>query len=470
LLAQLERGLALLTGGARDLPERQQAMTSTIAWSERLLTPTEQTLFRWLAVFEGGCTLEAIEAVCAASVVAAPLAGEPLVTLSALVDHSMIQVHQEGGETRYSMMRVIREYAVERLEACGEAEALRRACLEYYLGVAERGERVTQWSDQLTWLAWFERELPNLRGALAWACGRREVERGLRLMNALAGYWIHAGLLREADDWINRLLVDAPRPGDDHKTVLAATQAEALLVASGLAMRRADTHRAMGLAEQCLALARDLPGPMEAEALSTLGIGYSDLGDSEQAIALMEEALALHRRLGAPGIIAATLGRLGLFTMNLGQLARASAYLNEALPLARRAGDPTGVSFILGALALVACQEQDQAGALALAREALALERESGHPLVIGERLYVLCKVAVGTGEMERAARLYGSWRALMTRVGWELTPANLADLEGELATARTALGEERWAEAFAAGQALALEEVIAEALGDLPH
>ncbi|HEX9037480.1 MAG TPA: helix-turn-helix domain-containing protein [Ktedonobacterales bacterium] len=467
LLAQLERGLGLLAGGARDLPERQQTLDNTLAWSERLLAPDEQALFRRLAVFAGGCTLEAIEATCITPVGAAALAGEPLAPLSALVDHSLIQVRQEGGETRYSMLHVIRDFAAARLEASGEAEALRRARLHYYLGVAERVEGETHWSDQLTGRAWFERELPNLRGALAWASGRGEVERGLRLMNALAEYWIHAGLLQEAGDWYSRLLADALDAGDNHKNISAATQAKALLIASGLALRRADTHVAMRLAEQCLALARDLPGPMEADALTTLGIGYSDLGDNVQAIALLEEALASTRRLEAPGLTAATLGRLGLFTANLGQLARASAYLDEALSLARREGDPSGVSFILGALALVASSQRDQASAKALAREALVLARESGHPIQIGERLYVLCRVAIGTGEMARAARLYGVYQALMKRVGWALTPANLADLEGEFATARATLGEERWALALAAGQALALEDAIAEALGE---
>lgn len=465
LLAQLERRAPLLTGGARDLPERQQTMERTIAWSEDLLTLEHRRLFRRLAVFAGGCALEAAEEIRAASAGAAPLEFDLLASLGALVDQSLIQVHQDGGEPRYSMLHVIREYALERLEASGEAETLRRAHLEYYLGVAERAERETHWSDQLVWLAWFEREMPNLRGALAWACDCGEVERGLRLMNALSSYWAHAGMLQEAGDWINRLLADAPRLGDNRKAVLAATQAKALLFASAVAMRCADTYTAMQLAEQSLALAHDLPGPMEGDALAALGIGYNDLGDTERAIALMEGALASHRRLGAPEITAATLGRLGLFTAHEGQLGRASAYLEEALSLARRACDPLGVSFILGALALVARLKHDLASASTLGREALALARDSGHPVRIGETLYVICTVAVESGELVRAARLYGAFRALMQRVGWALTPANLAELEGELATARAALGEEAWAAAFAAGRSLALEQAIAEAL-----
>jgi predicted ATPase/transcriptional regulator with XRE-family HTH domain len=467
LLARLEQSSALLTGGARDLPERQRTMDRAIAWSENLLTPEQRRLFRRLAMFAGGATLDSIATVCAAPAGAASLEVDMLAGLGALIDQSLIQASEEGGAVRFGMLHVIREYALERLVASGEEDTLRRAHLEYYLGLAERAERETHGSVQPTWLTWFERELPNLRGTLDWAHRCGEIELSLQLTNALSEYWGHVGLLQELGDRINRLLADAPRRGDDHNTVSAATQAKALLVASGVALRRADTQMAMRLAEQCLALARDLPGAMEGDALCALGIGYNDLGDSERAVTLLKEALASHRRLGDPGITAVTLGRLGLFTANEGHLERASLYLEEALSLARRAGDPQGVSFILGALALVACSKHELANASMLAREALALARAGGHPLRIGESLYVLRRLAIGTGEMAQAARLHGAFLALAKRVGWALTSANLSEVEGELATARAALGEEAWAAAVAAGQALTLEEAIVEALGE---
>ncbi|HEY7850920.1 MAG TPA: helix-turn-helix domain-containing protein, partial [Ktedonobacterales bacterium] len=140
LLAQLEHSLGFLVGGARDLSERQQAMSSTLAWSENLLSAEERVLFRRLAVFAGGCALEVAQAVCVAPEGAEPLGGDVLAGLSALVDQSLVQQREEGGEPRFGMLHVVREYALDRLEASGEAEALRRAHAAYMLALAERAE------------------------------------------------------------------------------------------------------------------------------------------------------------------------------------------------------------------------------------------------------------------------------------------------------------------------------------------
>ncbi|HEV2235809.1 MAG TPA: adenylate/guanylate cyclase domain-containing protein, partial [Ktedonobacterales bacterium] len=140
LLARLGRQLSVLTGGARDLEERQQTMRATIAWSDELLSVEERTLFRRLAVFAGGSTLEAAEAVCGATPSGAPLEMDVLDGLSILVDQSLFQQREEGGEPRLGMLHVIREYALEQLEASGEAEALRRAHAAYFLALAERAE------------------------------------------------------------------------------------------------------------------------------------------------------------------------------------------------------------------------------------------------------------------------------------------------------------------------------------------
>src|SRR5262249_50008736 len=138
LLARLSCRLKLLTGGTRDLEERQRTMRATIAWSEGLLSPEERALFRRLSVFVGGCTLEAAEAGCPAPGGAEPLGLELLAGLAALVGHSLIQQREEGGEPRFGMLHVMREYAREQLEASGEADALHRAHLGYFEALAER--------------------------------------------------------------------------------------------------------------------------------------------------------------------------------------------------------------------------------------------------------------------------------------------------------------------------------------------
>jgi predicted ATPase/class 3 adenylate cyclase len=216
LTAQLAQ-LTLLTGGARDLEERQQTMRAAIAWSEDLLTPEERALFRRLAVFVGGATLAAVEAVCAApaDVLGVQTLGADLLDgLSALVDHSLLQQREEGGEPRFGMLQVIREYALERLAASGEAEAVRQAHAQvrqahaqYYLTLAERAEPELIGPEQRRWLDQLEREHDNLRAALTWARERGEVETGLRLVVALRRFWERRSPPREGRAWVEALLV-----------------------------------------------------------------------------------------------------------------------------------------------------------------------------------------------------------------------------------------------------------------------
>jgi predicted ATPase len=181
LLKRLERSLPLLTGGARDLDARQQTMRDALAWSEALLPPEQQALFRRLGVFSGGWTLEAAEAVCASPEGAEPLTLDILDGLGALVDQSLALCREEGGEARLSLLRVIREYALERLQAAGDLAALRSAHAAYYLAFAEAPGEQRMTYRTLDAVASLERERDNLRAALEWAREREDAELGLRL-------------------------------------------------------------------------------------------------------------------------------------------------------------------------------------------------------------------------------------------------------------------------------------------------
>jgi predicted ATPase/DNA-binding XRE family transcriptional regulator len=178
LLARLSSPLALLAGGPRELPAHQRTLYETIAWSCALLSPDEQMLFRRLAVFAGGCTVEAAEAVCAALEGAEPLGTDVLDGPSALVDQSLLQLCEDEGEPRFVTLHVIHEYALERLEASGETEALRQAHAAYYLALAERMEGELHGPHQRAWLARMEVDQDNLRAVLGWAFDRGEAEVG----------------------------------------------------------------------------------------------------------------------------------------------------------------------------------------------------------------------------------------------------------------------------------------------------
>jgi non-specific serine/threonine protein kinase len=188
-------------------------MRATLAWSEDLLRPEERRLFGRLAVFVGGFTLEAAEAVCAAPAGVEPLGLDVLAGLGALVDHSLAQSQtggedreQGGGEVRFRLLYVVREYALERLEASGEAEALRRAHAEYYLSRVEERALAVYGAEPRPWMGWLEQEHDNFRAALGWARERGEAELGLRLAASLGPFWYVSGFFSEGRGWVEGLL------------------------------------------------------------------------------------------------------------------------------------------------------------------------------------------------------------------------------------------------------------------------
>jgi predicted ATPase/class 3 adenylate cyclase/transcriptional regulator with XRE-family HTH domain len=476
LLARLAQGLQLLSGGARDLDERQQTMRAAIAWSENLLTPDERVLFRRLAVFVGGCTLEAAEAVCAAPDEAepdqtgpdevAPLALDLFDGLAALVEQSLAQQRVEGGEPRFGMLQVIREYALERQVVSGETEALRRAHAAVFLALAERAETELLGPEQGVWLERLEREHDNLRAALTWAqVGAAET--GLRLVGALTRFWLSRGHLREGREWVERLLAR-----DGAATVEtgepAPARVRALLVGGTLALYQGDAAAAEPWLEQAAALAlAEGDRRTAARALNNLGVLANQQGDWERAAVSFAEGLALWRRLGDQRGAASALNNLGDLTARQGDLERAAAVFAESLALNRQVGDRGGVAVCLNNLGWVARLRGALAEAEALHREALALSQELGDARRCAAGLEHLANCAGAAGQEERAARLLGAGAAVRETLGAPQPPEEQADTEAAVAPARAALGEEAWTAAFAAGRALTLEQAIAEALDE---
>ncbi|HEX9413786.1 MAG TPA: hypothetical protein VF916_09820, partial [Ktedonobacterales bacterium] len=260
LLKRLERRLPLLTGGARDLEARQQTMRNALAWSYDLLEPPEQPLFRRLAVFVGGFTLEAAEAVCAAPEGAEPLGVDLLEGLDALVDQRLVQQREENGTARFGMLQVVREYALEQLERNGEAEALWRAHLTYFLTLAEEVELWLLGGPRLPeGLARLEREHDNLRAALEWTRRQEEVALGLRLAGAVSRFWLLRGHLREGRERLDEVLAleaagqgarSAVHATSADEAVAGSVRAKALFGAGELATFQGEFGRAVPLLEQ----------------------------------------------------------------------------------------------------------------------------------------------------------------------------------------------------------------------------
>jgi predicted ATPase/DNA-binding XRE family transcriptional regulator len=483
LLARLAHRLQLLTDGTRDLPARQQTLRAAIDWSYDLLDTGEQLLFARLSVFVGGCTLEALEEVCAA---AGSLPYPVLDGLTSLLDKSLLQVDEQEDpaalscEPRFGMLETIREYAAERLAASGEEDALRRAHAACYLSLAEHAEHELTGPDQAAWLARLEDEHDNLRAALRWA--QEEVLRdtlaaaaeraalGLRLAGALWRFWLVHGHLSEGRGWLARFLAltadGEARGASSADPALAAARAKALDGAAGLAYSQGDYTRAWVLYEDALAVQRLRgDGPAIARTLGNLGNVAIDQGDYARATGLNEESLALCRALGDKQGITFALTALGAVAHYQGDYARATALYDQSLALRRELGNPWGIAVSLTNLAEVARAVGEGARAEALYAESLgllgAVRDTSGVPVC----LEGLAAIAAAGGQAERAALLFGAAAALRLAIGAPLPPSERAGHERAVAAARAALGPAAFAAAWARGQAMTVEEARAAAV-----
>jgi len=485
LLARLDKRLPLLMGGARDLPARLQTMRDAIAWSYDLLDAGEQQLFRRLAVFVGGWTLEAAEEVCGGDDPDAVLD-----RLASLVDKSLVRQAHEGaaGEARFGMLETIREYGLERLAASGEAAEARRAQAAYYRALAERAEPEVKGPDALAWLARLEAEHNNLRATLSWARDSAEAEVGLRLCYALAYFWYQHSHWREGVAWLDSFLALAETGAAGE--VSRAVRAGALYHIAGLAVPLGEYAHAGRLLRESLALARELDDMYGiAFSLAMLGMIALDQSDYERADALYEEGLAVARGLGDAWAVGAILVHVGWLAIARGDyervdafaaeasvigapldnslgirtylsnraraaycrglLDRARGWYEESLPLARAIGEKELVAQTLVILGLVARAQGEIGRARDLCAEGLALARDLGVTRVTAEMLHAAGTVAWAGGDDGRAAALYDESLALYRRLGNKVGVA--ACLEGLAYLASDGDSSERVARLLAA-------------------
>lgn len=490
LLARLTHRLALLTHGARDSPARHRTLRATIAWSDDLLSSAAGDLLRRLAVFDDGCGLEAVEA---AFGIAAGRSEVALEALAELVDHHLLRRDAGDAEPRFRMLETVREYATERLEASGDAEATRHRHAAYHLAVAERANAGLDGPDQGPWLERLDVEYANLRGALSWAMAS-DAETALRLGTALRPYWEVRGLLHEGRAWLERAL----RQGED---ATPAVRARALAAAAPLAAAQGDhahaadllrqalpiwrtvgdsrgiavaltqlgalldeqgkPERAVPLLEEALGLWRE-HGQREgiAAALNDLGAAVDGLGDGARATALYEEALALWRDAGNLRHTAVALTNLGAAVLVLGNAERASNLYGEALLLFRDLGDRYGTAVALTNLGEVAVGRGDHDRASGLLLEALAIFVRLGTAPATAQCLEMLAASAQGQGARRAAARLLGAAEGVRHDAGVPLLPLDIVAHGATVAAVRAALGEAEFGAAWSEGRAAPLDRV----------
>jgi len=506
LLERLEHRLAVLTGGPRDLPDRQHTLRHTLAWSYSLLSVEEQQMFRSLSVFVGGGTLEAVEHLSHA------LGGEQAQVLdgvtSLLDKHLLYRAEQDPNGARFHLLETIREYGLEVITASGELEAARLAHAQYYLVLAEQADTHLFVQAQQRLFEPLEREHDNLRAALGWSVEqvkdeqRREI--AWRLAGTLQLFWVNNGYVREGQHFVERALASG-------EGVAASVRAKALNGAGGLALWQGEYSQAEARFEESLKLYRELHDPRGiALALYRLGLLASARGDARAATSLLEESLALFKEVGDKVHLAFSLAALALTTLGLADQStypRVRSLLEESLALFREESFQGGIAWSLYGLGLWHFQLGDVPMARSLFEESLTLFKALKQQQYIAHLLYFLGKVATRQGDLPTAHACYQEslalfreledhrsvaaclegWASVVARQGAAIWAAQLwgaaqvlreaggpsdlftlytipgerADEERMRALVRAELGEQAFAQALAEGRAMRPEQAL---------
>ena len=501
-LASLRTRLAsrfqLLTGGARDLPQRQQTLRAAIDWSHELLSAAEQRLFRRLSVFVGGCTLEGAEAVCDAK---GDLDLDLLDGMASMVDKSLMQqVDQADGESRFVMLETIREYATEKLEASLEGASTRRAHAAYCLVLAEEegGERAgpegAEWLDRLAL------EHDNFRAALEWLTATGDADWGLRLGTALFRFWEMREHLAEGRDRLAKLLKIEGTP------TRTKVRARALFAAGVFAAEQGDHVSGDSLLKESLDIACELGDKQgTAVSLNALGVLARDRGDLGVAHSLLQESLVLWKELGDQKAVARSLSNLanvaklqrdyprahslyaeclsifrelqdlpgvawaqnyqGDIARDQGDSAAARELYEQGLAIFRELDDRWGIAGTLADLGSLAREQGDYPTAHSLYLESLRIFRELGHKRGIARLLECFACLAAEQQQAGRSLRLAGAAAALRKSIGAPRPLVEQVKLDAILDKARKAVTGEIGAAAWSEGSAMSIDKAIDEVI-----
>jgi predicted ATPase/DNA-binding winged helix-turn-helix (wHTH) protein len=497
ILDRLQSRLQLLTGGALDLPERQQTLRNTVDWSHGLLNESEQKLFRRFSAFIGGGTLEAAEAICNTG---QDLGMDLFDGLSSLVDKNLLQsMGVPEGEERFTMLETIREYALERLTVSGEESAIRRAHAAYCLVLAEEGNPELNPGERSRWLERCDLEIDNFRLALDWLFENGELDWGLRLCMALFRYWDMREHLLEGRGRLETILRLAS-PGYVKERAKVCVFLGALTTAQG------DFPAAERFLKQSLALYEQLRDRWGiAASLNALGICAKDRGDQPLAQSNFERSLACWRSLPDRSATARCLHNLANVAKVRGDYVRAQMALREAAEIFEEVGDASGAAWSinqqgdiareqgdlpaagdlyeralkafratadrwgsarsLADLGSVYCEQKDYVAAHTAYREALEVFFELGHKRGIARSLEGSACLAAARGKATRALKLAAAAKQLRQIISVPLPQAEQTKLDQHLSSAWKALGESEGKAAWAEGSAMSIEGAIRHCL-----
>ena len=458
ILSRLERQLPALGEGARDLPDRQRTLASTIAWSYDLLEASEKFLFRRIAVFVGGFTLDSAEAVCGGrSEESADI--DMLDGFTSLTDKSLIKRDRAARGSRFMMLETIHAYAAERLEESGEGEEMRRRHAEYFTTLSASAEVGLTGPEQLQWRDRMIAEFNNLRVALLWL----EKDNPETASRALSGLWWFLGIAGLAGEGFERLEILSARPEISDSARVRATYAAALL-----ASIQGEYERALQLGKEALQLARSFDDNKEtATALFALSLTQYFKGNFDEVRKMSNEGMNLSAETGDKWIFAHLQRALGLAEGHLGNYGRGTELLEECVTRFREIGDALDVAYTLRNLGLIKLLSGDHGGVADLCRESLSISRKMEDKWSMARALINLASVAASSeGGAERAARLFGVSQALYDDIGARVSPSEKAMYDENVTKAKNAIGNDKTFDAlWREGRSMSLDQAIEYAL-----
>ncbi len=500
IASRLDDQFRLLTNGRRTGLQRHQTLRATMDWSFDLLIEGEPILFRRLAVFAGGFTLEAAEAVCSgAGVEESDIVG----LLTHLVEKSLVVAEDRGAEVRYRLLEPMRQYALDKLLEASEASAIRARHRGFFLTLAQRGQAGLIGPDPQVWLTRVETEHDNIRAALRWSIDTDDLEAAAHLGSVMARFWARRGFLNEGWAWLLELR-------RYHQQISIAVHAKVLSGAGLLAFEIGEHVEAAGLTEQALTLFRQLGNrdeieicirllgmveaergnyeragrlldeaaalaresgvvAREAEALRQRGYVAAKQGDYALAIPLLEKSLALSGQTGANRSIGFALGHLGQVYHYQGQSDRAIATLKEALAMLQSVEHETGIAYFLNVLGLTLLTVGDYARAADAYRRSLAHSAEIGYKWAMAQSLIGFGALSAARGDQQRAIRLLAAADTLLNKIEYALPAAEQVHFDQVVEALRRFMDSGNFAREWAGGRAMRAEQAIEYALSETP-
>jgi non-specific serine/threonine protein kinase len=515
IASRLDDRFRLLTGGARTALPRQQTLRALIDWSYSLLSEQEKTLFRRLAVFVGGWTLDAAESVCASVGQDAVLSGEAvskdgilpqdiLDLLTRLVDKSLVATEEVTGETRYHRLETIRQYSREKLFETDEVETIRNRHLAFYVQFAEEAEKQMQGRERVAWIHRLEAEQDNLRTAMEWGLARNP-ESALRIAACLPLFWTTGGISAEGFRWIQQATVEyLEKIGEQEQSSLRAKGLGGLAY---LYMSMGDNANGKRVAEQSVALFRQCQDQSGlAYSLLILAYPLEFLGERLQAQVALNESIAIARAEKNAYVLASALSNLARITVGLrGDIDAAERYAEEAIRISREAGIEYTSAVAHEMKSMIAARRKDYEEARALIGKALSAYQETGAPFnvtlaksnlahmerelgnyaialdiyrdtilafrdaahmgAVAHQLECFGFIALAQNHPERALQLFAAANALREKGGTPMTPDEQIYYDEQLQCLREEIDSIQFEAIWTRGRAMTVEQAIEFAL-----